>query len=205
MLLSWRGWLSIDLSISLCCGISDVVTVMILSASMTISRCVTRDWVRKYKRTVATLKNLCNFQKITSILFWRWSDWCIYASALTLMCPQRFISARFVPPPHLSAIVGSPAHPNELQTCKIYGVCRTRMPQCTCIDGPFRPHFTGARAKGEKFSNKLAAYNFFQSFRPVDLRSPTELSPYSDRSLIEATCTLRMTCPVNNGTMGHGG
>ena len=56
----------------------------------------------------------------------------------------------------------------------------------------------------KNLSNRLAASSFFQNFRPVDLRSPTELSHYPDRSLIEATCTLRMTCPVNNGNVGQG-
>ena len=74
--------------------------------------------------------------------------------ARTLVGPQRFISARFVLPPHSSAIVGftteSPALRNELQTHKTFGVCRTQMPQCTCIDGPFRPPFAGARAKGKR-------------------------------------------------------
>ena len=54
------------------------------------------------------------------------------------------------PPPHLSAIVGLPARQNKLQTSKTFGVCRTLMPQCTCIDGPFCPHFAGARAKGKR-------------------------------------------------------
>ena len=79
-------------------------------------------------------------------------DWCIYASisARTLVGPQRFNSARFVLPPHLSAIVGLPARPNELQTRQTFDVCWKRMPQCTCFDGSFCPHFAGVRAKGKR-------------------------------------------------------
>ena len=54
----------------------------------------------------------------------------------------------------------------------------------------------------KRLSNRLAASSFFQNFRPVDLRSPTDLSHYPDRSLIEATCTLRIACQVNNRTDG---
>ena len=41
--------------------------------------------------------------------------------------------------------------------------------------------------KEKKLSNRPAALSFFQNFRPVDLRSPTDLSYYPDRSMIEAT------------------
>ena len=47
-------------------------------------------------------------------------------------------------------MVGSPARPNELWTRKTSGTCRTRMPQCTCIDGPFCPNFAGDRAKEKR-------------------------------------------------------
>ena len=58
--------------------------------------------------------------------------------------------ARFVLPPHLSAIEVLPARPNEQRTRKAFGICRTRMPLCTCIDGSFFPEFTGTRAQGKE-------------------------------------------------------
>ena len=54
--------------------------------------------------------------------------------------------AQSVLPPHLSANLVSPAHPNELRNRKTFCVTQTRMPPCTCIDGPFRSHFARARA-----------------------------------------------------------
>ena len=57
----------------------------------------------------------------------------------------------------------------------------------------------------KKLSNRLAASSFFQTFRPVDLRSPTDFLQYPDRSLIEATSMLRVVCQVNNRSMDYGG
>ena len=65
----------------------------------------------------------------------------------TLVGPWRLFRARSVLPTHLSAIIGSSARPNELRARKIAGVSRTWMPPCSCIDGPFRRHFTGAKGK----------------------------------------------------------
>ena len=63
-------------------------------------------------------------------------------------------------------ILGSPAHRNEMRTHKSFGISRTRMPQCKCMDGPFRPHFAGAWVKGKRsFQNGLATPCFFPNFR----------------------------------------
>ena len=94
------------------------------------------------------------------------------------MGPHRFNSARFVLPPHLSAIVGLPARPTELRTRKTFDVCRTRMTQCMCIDGPLRQHVASGWRSSErkkKLSNWLAASSFFQSFR-CDQRRPSPIS-----------------------------
>ena len=51
-------------------------------------------------------------------------------------------------------------------TRKTFGICRTRMPVRICTDGPFRPHFAGARAKGKRSSQKrLTASRFFEKLR----------------------------------------
>ena len=78
-------------------------------------------------------------------------------------------------PTHLSANLVSPARPNEQRSRKTFGVCRTRI--CVCIDGPFRPALRSRSSERErKLSNGPAASSFFQTFRPVDLKSPTDLS-----------------------------
>ena len=84
-----------------------------------------------------------------------------------------------------------------------FGVCRTRMYVHQLAISPALRWRSSERKK--KLSNRLPASSFFQSFWPDDLTSPTELSHCPDRSLIEAMYTLRMTCPLNNGTIGHGG
>ena len=90
------------------------------------------------------------------------------------MGPQRFNSARFVLPPHLSSIVVLPARPNKPRTRKTFGVCRTQMPQCA--DGPFFPHFASARAKGKRsFRTNWRSLTIFQSFQ----RDRRRLSPIS--------------------------
>ena len=63
-------------------------------------------------------------------------------------------------------IVGSPAHLNKLRTHKSFSVCQTRMPQCTCMDGPFCPHCAGARAEGKVNSqNWLVVSGLFENIR----------------------------------------
>ena len=68
-------------------------------------------------------------------------------------------------PTHLSTNLVSPARPNELRSRKTFGVCRTRMPPCVCIDGPFHPHFARARAKGKRsFRTDRQRPAFFRPF-----------------------------------------
>ena len=114
--------------------------------------------------------------------------------------------ARFVLPPHLSANVGSPAHPNELRTRKTFGVCRTRMPQCTCMDRPFRPHFAGARAKGKR--SFRTGWQYLASFRTFgrsisDLQLICQISQLiCDRMLALHDVPGRVDNQWMNGTMG---
>ena len=123
----------------------------------------------------------CNLYSSSAFILTRVArDECIYASARTLVGPQCFNSARFVLPPHLSTIVGLPARPNELQTRKTFGVCRTLLPQCTCIDGPFRPHFAGARAKGKRsFRTNLQRLASFRTLGAPISDLTTDLSDIS--------------------------
>ena len=93
-------------------------------------------------------------------------DWCIYASVTDPSgLHSALFRARSVLPIHLSANLVSPARPNELRSRKTFGVCRTRMPPCVCIDGPFRPHFARARAKGKRSfrtdRQRLASFRAF--------------------------------------------
>ena len=81
--------------------------------------------------------------------------------------PRALIRALSVLPTHLSANLVSPARPNELRSRKTFGVCRTRMPPCVCIDGPFRPHF--ARALSVRPTHLSA--NLVSPARPNELRS----------------------------------
>ena len=82
-------------------------------------------------------------------------------------------------PTHLSANLVSPARPNEQRSRKTFGVCRTRMPPCVCIDGPFRPHFARAPAKGKR------------SFR-TDRQRPASFRPFG-RSI----SNLQLICPID--------
>ena len=121
-------------------------------------------------------------------------------------------------PPHLSATVGSPAHPNELRTRKTFGVCRTRMPQCTCIDGPFFLHFASARAKGKRsFRTDCQCITFFSELSalpastipdlttdlsdiPTDLWSkPRELFAQRARNVIDQRTMGRLGVSGPNG------
>ena len=101
-------------------------------------------------------------------------DWYIYASAPTRVHSASF-RARSVLPTHLSTNLVSPARPNELRSRKTFGVCRTRIPPCVCIDGPFRPHFTHARAKGKRSFRTdrqcLASFRAFGAIGVENLRS----------------------------------
>ena len=64
------------------------------------------------------------------------------------------------------SVAFSPARPNKLRTWNTFGVRRTLTHQCTCVDGPFCPHFAGAWAKGKRTSqNKLAVPGFFKNVR----------------------------------------
>ena len=88
--------------------------------------------------------------------------------------------ARSVRPPHLSANLVSPARPNE-RIRKTFGVCRTRM--LHLHQWAVLPALRSRSSEREKkLSNRLAVSSFFQNFRPVDLRSPPDLSDLSDRS-----------------------
>ena len=83
---------------------------------------------------------------------------------------------QFVLPPHFRANVGSPARPNELRTRKTFGVCRTQMPQCTCMYGPSCPHFAGTQAKGKRnFRTNWQRLAFFENFRR-DRHGPSRIS-----------------------------
>ena len=87
-------------------------------------------------------------------------------------------------------IVGSPSPSKQAADSQNFWRLSNMDAQCTCIDGPFRLRFRGWRRSSErekKLTNRVAASSFFQNFRPLDLRSPTDLSHYPDRSLIEGT------------------
>ena len=108
------------------------------------------------------------FNTVHRILFWRGlrvTDAFMCYWAWTKVGWQHFISARFVLPPHLSTIVGLQACPNELRTRKTLDACRTRMPKCTCIDGPLHWCSSEREKNLKKLLNRLAASSFFQRFR----------------------------------------
>ena len=111
------------------------------------------------------------------------------------------IRARSVLPTHLSANLVSPAGPNELRTRKTFGVCRIRMPSCVSIDGPFPsgPHFARTRAKRKRSfrtdRQRLASFRAFGAIGVDNLRCLNWSARYPNWSLIEATWTLRTTCP----------
>ena len=87
----------------------------------------------------------------------------------------------------LSAIVDLPARPKQAADSQTFDVYPTRMPQCTCINRPLRPHFAGAWAKGKKKpSDRLAVSSFFQSFR----RDRRRLSPISQTDLSDIPTDL---------------
>ena len=73
-------------------------------------------------------------------------------------------------------------------------------------DGSFHRQFARGLAKWKRsFRTDWLHQAPFQNFRPVNLRSQSNWSVrYPDWSLMEATCTFHMTCPVDNETIGHG-
>ena len=77
-------------------------------------------------------------------------DWCIYASARTQVGPWRFISGSVCPSTPFSHQHQFASPSKRAATRKTFGVCRTQMPQCSCIEGLFRPHFAGTWAKGKR-------------------------------------------------------
>ena len=119
--------------------------------------------------TVLTLtKNLFTFllfqwpkSNIINILTRISRQWCIYASApRPLWVDSALIRARSVLPPHLSANLVLPGPPNEPLTRKTIGICRARLPPCSCINGAFRAmYFARARAKGKKIEPTCSVYS----------------------------------------------
>ena len=121
----------------------------------------------------------------------------------TLVGPWRFISGSICPSNPFECHRRFTSPSKRAAGSQNFGVTRTRMPPCTCIDGPFRRHFARTRAseREKKISNRLSASSSFQNFRLVNLRSPTDLSdiptdltdfwPIFDR-------WLRTPCPVQS-------
>ena len=141
----------------------------------------------------STLVSPCAVSILTRVTL----DWCIYASARTLVGPQRFILGSICPSTPFEHYRRSPARPNELRTRKTFGVCRTRMSQCTCINGPFFPHFDDAKEK-RSFRTDWQHPASCRAFGAIDfdnLQSHNWSVRYPTWFLIEATWALRTSCP----------
>ena len=146
-------------------------------------------------------------KKIPDIILTRVaSDWCIYASD----GPWWVYSALFRALSFCSQIVGLPAHPNELRTQKTFGVCRTQMPQCTCIDGPFaRTSLALERKRKETFepTGSFLLLSELSASRPQIANWSVALSrPIFDRSQMvdstfPTTCTLQ--CLQTRNSLGE--
>ena len=119
--------------------------------------------------------------------------------ARTLVGPQRFISGSVVLSPNRR--FASPSK-RMADSQNLWRVSNTDAPVYVHRWGEMPAHRWRSSDREKKLLNRQAASSFFQNFRPVDLRSLTDLSHYPDRSLIEATCMLRMACWVNNRTDG---
>ena len=102
----------------------------------------------------------------------------------TLVGPQRFISGSVVLSPNCSLA-------QSVQTsCGLAKLLASVKHGCTVYVHRWAipPALRWRSSEREKkLTNRVAASSFFQNFRPLDLRSPTDLSHYPDRSLIEGT------------------
>ena len=76
---------------------------------------------------------------------------------------------------HFSAIESSPSPSGAVRaawTRKTFRICRTQIPVRICTDGPFRPHFASAQAKGKRSSQKrLAESRFFEKPQCLQTRN----------------------------------
>ena len=142
------------------------------------------------------------FLKITkSLILTRVArDWCIYASAQTLVGPQRFISGAICPSTPFERYRRFTSPSNELESQNFWFLSNTDAPVYVYRRAIFPALRERSSEREKKLSNRLAASSFFQSFR-CDRR---RLSPISllicqiyqmILNLIEATWTLHMTCP----------
>ena len=111
-------------------------------------------------------------------------DWWIYASARTLVGPQRFISGSVVLSPNRRLASSSKQAADSQNFCRLSNTDAPVYVHRRAISPAFRWH---SSEREKKLSNRLAVSSFFQNFRPVDFRSSTDLLHYPDRSLIEAT------------------
>ena len=179
-----------------------------------------RHWVVKNENMIAFVflnffKPCCNCKWATMWTVWLWKalvsgyifiiltrvarDWCIYASARTLVGPQRFISGSVVLSPNRR--FASPSR-RAADSQNVWHLSNTDAPVYVHRWAISSAPRWRSSEREKKLSNWLAAPSFFQNFWPVNLRSPTDLSHYPDQSLIEAMCTLRIACQVNNRTDG---
>ena len=115
------------------------------------------------------------------ILFWRGSHVtdALMHQLRTLVGPRRFISGSVCPsnPFEREFSFASPSK-RAAESQNFWRLSNTDAPVCVCIDGPFRPHFARARAKGKR------------SFR-TDRQRLASFRP-SGRSI----SNLQLICPI---------